>query len=121
MKATQAILIYDGQCRFCEASVKWVQLKLEITARSYHDAPLDHYDLTIAQCSREVVVHTPQNIYGGAAAIAYLLQARGNRFAAHLVKSIGPLSRYGYRWVATHRDSLIIKASTRFLEWQLRL
>jgi predicted DCC family thiol-disulfide oxidoreductase YuxK len=121
MKATQAILIYDGECRFCEASVEWIQIKLEITALSCHDAPLDQYGLTIAQCSREAVVYTPQQIYGGATAIAYLLQARGNRFASHLIKSMGLLSHYGYRWVASHRDSSIIKALTRFFEWRLRL
>ncbi len=60
MKSTQAILIYDGQCRFCEASVNWIQIKLEITALSYYDAPLDKYGLTKDRCSQEFVVVTNQ-------------------------------------------------------------
>jgi len=113
------LLIYDGQCDFCVAWLRWLQIKLPITALSFHDAPLFQYGLTIEECSKSVILLTPERKYSGMAAIAVLLQARGNRISALFIRSLGPVGRSGYRWVASHRRSALIRFWTRLLERRL--
>ena len=52
---------------------------------------------------------------GGAAAIAFLLKRRGNRIQSGLIKISGPLGRWGYRWIADHRNSWPVKSATKVL------
>jgi predicted DCC family thiol-disulfide oxidoreductase YuxK len=112
----EATLIYDGDCRLCQASVDWLRLKLDIAAEPFQRANLERFGLTREECSKEVVVHTSSATYRGAAAVAYLLRARGNHLASSVITASGPLGRAGYHWVATHRNSATIKLLTRFLE-----
>ena len=116
MSLYEATLIYDGDCRLCQASVDWLRLKLDIAAVPFQRANLERFGLTREECAKEVIVHTGSAIYRGAAAVAYLLRARGNGFASLLITAAGPLGRFGYHWVATHRNSLAIKLLTRLLE-----
>ena len=116
MSASEATLIYDGDCRLCQASVNWLRLKLDIAAVAFQQANLEHFGLTREECAKEVIIHTGQATYRGAAAVAYLLHARGNRLASFLITASGPLGRFGYHWVATHRNSIAIKLLTRLLE-----
>ena len=51
----------------------------------------------------------------GADAIKYLLKKRGNKVGAMLLGATGNVGRAGYRWVASHRNSLLIKLATRIL------
>lgn len=118
MSLYEATLIYDGDCRLCQASVDWLRLKLDIAAVPFQRANLERFGLTREECVKEVIVHTGSATYRGAAAVAYLLRARGNGFASFLVTASGPLGRAGYHWVATHRNSRVIKLLTRFLERQ---
>ena len=74
--------------------------------------------MTRDECAKEVVVYTTKVTYRGAAAVAYLLRARGNRLASIVITASGPLGRFGYHWVATHRNSPPIKLLTRILERQ---
>jgi predicted DCC family thiol-disulfide oxidoreductase YuxK len=114
----EATLIYDGDCRLCQASVNWIRLKLDIAAEPFQRANLERFGLTRDECAKEVVVHTSIATYRGAEAVAYLLRSRGNRLASFLITASGPLGRAGYNWVATHRNSAPIKLLTRFLERQ---
>jgi predicted DCC family thiol-disulfide oxidoreductase YuxK len=114
----EATVIYDGDCRLCQASVNWLRLKLDIAAEPFQRANLERFGLTREECAKEVIVHTTQSTYRGATAVAYLLRARGNRLASLLITASGPLGRYGYHWVATHRNSLAITLLTRLLERQ---
>ena len=118
MSLDEATVIYDGDCRLCQASVNWLRLKLDIAAEPFQRANLERFGLTREECAKEVIVHTPKATYRGAAAVAYLLHARGNRFASLVITASGPLGRYGYHWVATHRNAAPIKLFTRFLERQ---
>ncbi len=113
------ILIYDGQCDFCVAWLRWLQQKMPIVALSFHDVPLAQYGLTFEECSQSVFLLTPEKRYAGISAIAYLLNIRGNRVPALLLRCLGPLGRFGYRWIASHRSSLVIRYWTRFLERRL--
>ena len=118
MSIDEATLIYDGDCRLCQASVNWLRLKLDIGAEPFQRANLERFGLTREECAREVIVHTSRATYRGAAAVAYLLRARGNGLASLVITASGPLGRFGYHWVATHRNSLAITLLTRFLERQ---
>jgi predicted DCC family thiol-disulfide oxidoreductase YuxK len=118
-ESNSAIVIYDGQCDFCIAWLRWLQLKLDVTAISFHEAELEQYGLSFQECSQSVFVVTPTGKYAGAAAIALLLKARGNRLAALLLRSLGPIGRTGYRWIASHRSSFVIRYWTKLLKWGL--
>ncbi len=118
MSASEATVIYDGDCRLCQASVNWLRFKLDIAAVPFQSANLERFGLTREECAKEVIVHTASATFRGAAAVAYLLRARGNGFASFLITASGPLGRFGYHWVATHRNSAPIKLLTRLLERQ---
>lgn len=113
------LVIYDGQCDFCIAWLRWLQKKLTVNSISFHEAELTQFGLTREECSQSVFVVTPTQKYSGAAAIALLLKARGNSVPAFLIRALGPVGRYGYRWVAAHRNSLPIRYWTKALERRL--
>jgi len=117
--SSSILVIYDGQCDFCIAWLRWLKKRLEVTAISFHDAELSQYGLSFEECSQSVFVVTPTLNYGGAAAIAFLLKTRGNRLTALLIRSLGPGGRMGYRWIAFHRNSFAIRLWTKFLERRL--
>ena len=118
MSLDEATVIYDGDCRLCQASVNWLRLKLVIAAEPFQRAHLERFGVTRDECAKEVVVYTTKVTYRGAAAVAYLLRARGNHLASIVITASGPLGRYGYHWVATHRNSPPITLLTRILERQ---
>ena len=113
---TELIVIYDGHCRFCKASLYWLQKKLPVTVIAYQDAALSSYGLTSEQCAKEVHVVTQNQSYAGAAAVAFLLKSRGNSITSFLIRRSGRLGELGYRWVASHRDSLLVRLLTKILE-----
>jgi predicted DCC family thiol-disulfide oxidoreductase YuxK len=113
----EVVVIYDGQCHFCEQSVTWIQRKLKITALPFQSADLSAYNLTREQCAKQVYVISQRNTYGGADAIAFLLKQRGNKVAASTLKLSGGLGRAGYKWIASHRNSLPVKVASRLLQY----
>jgi predicted DCC family thiol-disulfide oxidoreductase YuxK len=108
-------VIFDGDCEFCRQSVTWIQRKLVVKAIAFQTADLEPFNLTKEQCAKQVYVITDSDVYGGADAIRYLLKERGNRVSAMLLGATGNVGRAGYRWVASHRDSWVIKVATRVL------
>ena len=108
-------VIFDGECEFCRQSVTWIQRKLQITALPFQTADLSAFSLTREQCAKQVYVISNGTTYGGAAAIAFLLKSRGNRFQSTIIKASGPIGRAGYRWIASHRKSLPVKIATKVL------
>jgi predicted DCC family thiol-disulfide oxidoreductase YuxK len=46
----------------------------------------------------------------------FLLRARGNRILAALLRLSGPVAHFGYRWIASHRDSIIVKLLSQALK-----
>jgi predicted DCC family thiol-disulfide oxidoreductase YuxK len=108
-------VIFDGDCEFCRQSVTWIQRKLVVKALAFQTAGLEPFNLTKEQCAKQVYVITDSDVYGGADAIRFLLKKRGNKVSAFLLGATGNLGRAGYRWVASHRDSWVIKVATRVL------
>ena len=108
-------VIFDGDCEFCQQSVTWIQRKLVVEAIAFQTADLQPFNLTKEQCAKQVYVVSDSITYSGADAIRYLLKKRGNRVGAILLGATGNVGRAGYRWVASHRNSWVIKVATRVL------
>jgi predicted DCC family thiol-disulfide oxidoreductase YuxK len=113
---SQITVIYDGECRFCQASIDWLVLKLDFAAHPFQSADLASFNLTRDECAKEVIAIHSGKIFRGSEAITALLRARGNRFPAAFIAASGPIGRASYRWVATHRNSALIKFTTLVLE-----
>ena len=111
-------IIYDGSCRFCKASVDWLGLKLEFDALPFQSSDIESFGLTREECAKEVIAIADGVIYRGAGAVGYLLGVRGNRVGrgSWVVRVSGGVGRSGYRWVAGHRNSFVVKVATRVLE-----
>ena len=109
-------VIFDGECRFCKASIDWLALKLDFVAYPFQSADLAHFNLTRDECAKEVIAILDGTTVRGAAAVAALLRARGDRVLATAISASGFIGRSGYRWIATHRNSSLIKFSTYLLE-----
>ena len=109
-------VIYDGQCQLCQNSINWLGKKLKFEALGYQVALLEKFGLTLAQCEKQVYAIEGEKKYGGVSAVIFLLIARGNRIAALLLKVSGPLGRYGYRWIAKNRQSVIVRALSKLIE-----
>ena len=108
-------VIFDGDCEFCQQSITWIQRKLVVDAIAFQTADLQPFNLTKEQCAKQVYVVSDSITYAGADAIRYLLKKRGNKVGAILLGATGNVGRAGYRWVASHRNSWVIKVATRVL------
>jgi predicted DCC family thiol-disulfide oxidoreductase YuxK len=109
-------VIYDGECRFCKASINWLALKLDFVAHPFQSSDLLPFNLTREECAKEVIAILDRTTVRGAAAVAALLRARGDRVLATAISASGFIGRASYRWIATHRNSSPIKFSTYLLE-----
>jgi predicted DCC family thiol-disulfide oxidoreductase YuxK len=105
-------VIFDGDCEFCQQSVTWIQHKLVVEALAFQTADLQPFKLTKEQCAKQVYVVSDSITYAGADAIRYLLKKRGNKVSAFLLGATGNVGRAGYRWIASHRSSWVIKVAT---------
>jgi predicted DCC family thiol-disulfide oxidoreductase YuxK len=112
---SQLTVIFDGQCHFCQQSVTWIARTLAVTALPFQTSDVAPFNLTKEQCAKQVYVISQGTTYGGAAAIAFLLKRRGNRIQSGLITASGPIGRAGYRWIASHRNSIPVKLATRIL------
>jgi predicted DCC family thiol-disulfide oxidoreductase YuxK len=111
----QITVIFDGQCEFCQQSVTWIKRKVAINELPFQTSDLTPFNLSKEECAKQVYVVSQGTTYGGAEAIAFLLNRRGNRLLWVSIKILGPLGRAGYRWIATHRNSLPVKVATKLL------
>lgn len=109
-------VIYDGECRFCKASINWLALKLDFISHPFQSADLVPFNLTREECAKEVIAILDGTTVRGAAAVAALLRARGNRVLATTIAGSGFIGRASYRWIASHRGSFLVKGLTKILE-----
>jgi predicted DCC family thiol-disulfide oxidoreductase YuxK len=113
----QITVVFDGECDFCKQSVTWIQRKLTVKALPFQTTDLTPFNLTREQCAKQVYVIAENATYEGAAGIAYLLKQRGNTLLWLKIKISGPFGRAGYRWIASHRNSIPVKLATRLLSY----
>jgi len=109
-------VIYDGQCQLCQNSINWLSNKLTFEAVGYQVAPLEKYGLSLAECEKQVYAVSEGKMYGGVAAVIFLLHARGNRIGAFLLKVSGPLGNFAYKLIAANRRSVFVRALSKLLE-----
>ena len=117
---SKIVVIYDGECAFCNECVRWVARRATITALPFQSADLAKFNLTYEQCSKEVVAIIDGKVLGSSSAVAALLKASRHRALGNLIMLSGPLGRMGYRWVAAHRDGLLVRSATALMKWENR-
>ena len=111
----QITVIFDGQCEFCQQSVIWIQRKISVTALPFQTSDLSTFNLTPEQCAKQVYVISDGITYGGADAIAFLLDQRGNKIQSGLIRASGVIGRASYHWIAHHRKSWPVRLATKVL------
>jgi len=109
-------VIYDGQFQLCQNSINWLGKKLTVEAVGYQVAQLEKYGLSLAECEKQVYAVSEGKKYGGVAAVIFLLNARGNRITALLLKVSGPLGNFAYKLIASNRKSPLIRALTSLMK-----
>lgn len=86
---TTAVLVYDGECEFCKACVRFVQKRFrrEVAVAAYQELDVTKFGLTVAQCAQAVQwVQTSETtddpfgsglprVISGSAAVAQALRA----------------------------------------------
>jgi len=107
-------VIYDGQCQLCQNSINWLSKKLKFEALGYQVAPVEQFGLTLAQCEKQVYAVEDEKKF--VSAVIFLLNARGNRIAAFLLKSSGPLGNFAYKMIAANRRSVFVKVLSKLIE-----
>ncbi|MFC5746723.1 thiol-disulfide oxidoreductase DCC family protein [Actinomadura rugatobispora] len=112
-KRDRPVLLYDGDCGFCTASVRFVERRVPTSAEPvpYQVADLDALGTSVERASREVVwVARDGRLYGGAQAAAMLLVDAGGPWRPlGLLIRVPPLrwAAHGvYRLVAGNRGRL---------------
>lgn len=113
----QIVVIYDGECAFCKTSIEWIQQRLDVDSKPFQKVDLTKYGLTYQEYSKSVQVITNGTILSGAPAIAFLLKKRGNSLLSVMITASGPFGRFGYKWIATHRSSLLVSALHQILKF----
>ena len=109
-------VIYDDNCQLCSNSINWLWKKLSFNALSYQSAPLDQFGLSVTECEKQVYAISGLRKYAGVSAVIFLLNARGNKVSAFLLKTSGPLGAAGYKLIASNRQSLFVRGLSRFIK-----
>ncbi|MBG0817126.1 thiol-disulfide oxidoreductase DCC family protein [Planomonospora sp. ID82291] len=106
------VLIYDGDCGFCTASVRFAERRIGLRAEvtSWQSADLPALGATRERAEREVLWAEHGRVHGGAQAVARLLIAAGAPWSTlGLALRLPPLrwAAHGlYRLVAANRHRL---------------
>ena len=108
-------VIYDGKCDFCKSCVDWVKARTEISAIPNQSIEPSEYGITRDDCEKSVVVIT-EKTYFAAKAVAILLKQSGHKFLASALIYSGPVGELGYKYVANHRDGILVK----ILHWLIK-
>jgi predicted DCC family thiol-disulfide oxidoreductase YuxK len=110
---SRPVLVYDGDCGFCTACVRFVRRRVRPDAdvTPWQTADLAALGVTAERASHEVLWVTPVGaVYGGAQAIARLLLRAGGGWAPLGAVLTLPGARWIaaaiYRAVADHRERL---------------
>ena len=106
---TFSTVIYDGNCGFCKSCVEWVKSRVEINAEPNQSVDLNKYGLTRDQVDKSVVVIADGKTLFGARAVAKLLKISGWGVVGYLLQTSGPIGEMKYRYVAGHRNGLVVK------------
>jgi len=109
-----AILFYDADCGFCQASVDWLLKDIEIklsTIPYQNIEQVKQYPIDLSIADDEIQLLDNGNVYSGAEAIAICLNKKNNilyKFIGCFIKSffILPLAKYVYKIIASNRTTI---------------
>ncbi|WP_097916912.1 thiol-disulfide oxidoreductase DCC family protein [Streptomyces sp. b84] len=110
----RTVLAYDGDCGFCQATVRQIQLRANprTAAVAWQTLPPELTEPHLERLDREVLLfHEGRVCAGGVAALAGLLEsspARAYRGAGQFLRLplIRPAANLIYRWVARNRQRM---------------
>jgi hypothetical protein len=54
--------------------------------------------------------------YAGVSAVIFLLNARGNKVSAFILKASGPIGAACYKLIAANRKTLLVRGLSRFIK-----
>lgn len=111
-------VIYDGTCDFCKSCVSWAKKRADLIALPNQDLKLSEFGLTQAEVEKSVAVLSDKT-YFGAAAVAQVLIATENFRFAKLIQILGPIGELGYKYIASHRNGILVKCLHWFLKKDL--
>jgi len=114
---SEIVVIYDGDCQFCQESLTWLQQKVQVTALAFKNTDLSQYGLTLEECAKSVFVIHENKTRAGASAIAFLLNKRGNKISSLIIILSGILARLSYAWISSHRNSRFVLLLTKILRY----
>jgi predicted DCC family thiol-disulfide oxidoreductase YuxK len=113
----EPILIYDGDCGFCRAAVRFarMRIKADLWSTAFQVADLESLGVTRQRAAGEVLWVAPDGqVSGGAQAVAKLLVAAGRPWAGIGIAIQVPVLRWAahvsYRFVARNRRYLSMGA-----------
>jgi len=106
-----AVLIYDGDCAFCNRSLQFgiKNLAWFPTYKPFQKLPTDVFGLNRADFEKSIWLIGQSRKYSGHQAAAWILFQQRNRLhkmLGVLIAAGGPISALAYRWIATNRHRL---------------
>lgn len=112
MTVTGAVLLYDGDCGFCSASIDWLSRweMLGVPARTWQSWDADRLPVPVERLATEVVLVEGPAVLGGPDALAAAVRASGSwrRVLGGFVMlpAVRAVARPVYRAVARNRHRL---------------
>lgn len=111
LRNTTAVLIYDGDCAFCNRSLEFGlrHLRWFPAARPFQEISTDDFGLTSSHVEQSIwLVSNDQKLAGHKAAAWILRQQKSilHRALGVLILAGGPLSALAYRLIAKNRHRL---------------
>lgn len=108
------ILLYDGHCRFCQASARALETRTgaPLTLTSFRDVDVSAYGLTLADCEQRLyLVMSDGRVVGGVTAVVQTLRRRwyGPFLKVLLLPGLLQISEAVYRLVSRYRFKLMGK------------
>lgn len=106
-----AVLIYDGDCAFCNRSLQFGLKNLAWfpVYRAFQDLPNEAFGLRRADFESSIWLIGPSAKFAGHRAAAWILLQQKNplhRLLGALIELAGPVSKFAYAWVAKNRHRL---------------
>jgi predicted DCC family thiol-disulfide oxidoreductase YuxK len=111
-------VIYDGHCDFCKSCVEWAKTRAPIRALPNQEINLADYGLNKEQVEKSVVVLSDKTYFGAAAVVQVLITTQNYRLA-RFITLLGPIGEIGYRYVASHRNGILVKSAHWFIKRDL--
>ncbi|MGJ5818347.1 thiol-disulfide oxidoreductase DCC family protein [Paludibaculum fermentans] len=109
VSAVRNVLLWDGDCGFCAASVEWLHRHSvhPISAQPVQSLLSELPDSVRATALQQVLwIDAGGEVLGGSRAVTAVLRASGHRGEAAILQALQPVTRWVYRLIVRHRAHL---------------